>query len=63
MLFKSEEENGKRIFDVCGDLNGQAVRFRVYIRQEGYRYVFDDGSFSDFNSDDDDDDEEEDDDD
>lgn len=63
LLFKSEEENGKRIFDVCGDLNGQAVRFRVYIRQEGYRYVFDDGSFSDFNSDDDDDDEEEDDDD
>ena len=63
LLFKSEEENGKRIFDVCGDLNGQTVRFRVYIRQEGYRYVFDDGSFSDFNSDDDDDDEEEDDDD
>ncbi len=63
LLFKSEEENGKRIFDVRGDLNGQAVRFRVYIRQEGYRYVFDDGSFSDFNSDDDDDDEEEDDDD
>ena len=63
LLFKSEEENGKRIFDVCGDLNGQAVRFRVYIRQEGYRYVFDDGSFSDFDSDDDDDDEEEDDDD
>ena len=61
LLFKSEEENGKRIFDVCGDLNGQAVRFRVYIRQEGYRYVFDDGSFSDFESDDDDDDEEEDD--
>ena len=42
-------------------MNGQTTRFRVYVLQGGYRYVFDDGSFSDFERDDDDDDDDDDD--
>ena len=43
-------------------MNGQTTRFRVYVLKDGYRYVFDDGSFSDFERDDDDDNDDNDDD-
>lgn len=56
LLFKGEFENGQRILRARGKLNGQTVSFRVYVLNDGYRYVFDDGSFSDFERDDDDDD-------
>lgn len=55
LLFKGEFENGERILRARGKVNGQAVSFRVYVLNDGYRYVFDDGSFSDFERDDDDD--------
>lgn len=55
LLFKGEFENGQRILRVRGKVNGQTVSFRVYVLNDGYRYVFDDGSFSDFERDDDDD--------
>lgn len=56
ILFKGEFENGERILRARGKVNGQTVSFRVYVLNDGYRYVFDDGSFSDFERDDDDDD-------
>lgn len=55
ILFKGEFENGERILRARGKVNGQTVSFRVYVLNDGYRYVFDDGSFSDFERDDDDD--------
>ena len=61
LLFKGEFENGERILRASGKVNGQTTRFRVYVLQDGYRYVFDDGSFSDFERDDDDDDDDDDD--
>lgn len=63
LLFKGEFENGERILRASGKVNGQTTRFRVYVLQGGYRYVFDDGSFSDFERDDDDDNDDNDDDD
>ena len=56
LLFKGEFENGERILRARGKVNGQTVSFRVYVLNDGYRYVFDDGSFSDFEHDDDNDD-------
>ena len=61
LLFKGEFENGERILRASGKVNGQTTRFRVYVLKDGYRYVFDDGSFSDFERDDDDDDDDDDD--
>ena len=61
LLFKGEFENGERILRARGKVNGQTVSFRVYVLNDGYRYVFDDGSFSDFERDDDDDDDDNDD--
>ena len=61
LLFKGEFENGERILRARGKVNGQTVSFRVYVLNDGYRYVFDDGSFSDFERDDDDDDDDDDD--
>lgn len=61
ILFKGEFENGERILRARGKVNGQTVSFRVYVLNDGYRYVFDDGSFSDFERDDDDDDDDNDD--
>ena len=61
LLFKGEFENGERILRARGKVNGQAVSFRVYVLNDGYRYVFDDGSFSDFERDDDDDNDDDDD--
>ena len=63
ILFKGEFENGERILRARGKVNGQTVSFRVYVLNDGYRYVFDDGSFSDFERDDDDGDDDDDDDD
>lgn len=60
LLFKGEFENGQRILRARGKVNGQTVSFRVYVLNDGYRYVFDDGSFSDFERDDDDDDDDDD---
>lgn len=54
ILFKGEFENGERILRARGKVNGQTVSFRVYVLNDGYRYVFDDGSFSDFERDNDD---------
>ncbi len=62
ILFKGEFENGERILRARGKVNGRTVSFRVYVLNDGYRYVFDDGSFSDFERDDDDDDDDNDDD-
>ena len=62
ILFKGEFENGERILRARGKVNGQTVSFRVYVLNDGYRYVFDDGSFSDFERDDDDGDDDNDDD-
>ena len=62
LLFKGEFENGERILRARGKVNGQTTSFRIYVLQGGYRYVFDDGSFSDFERDDDDDDDDNDDD-
>ena len=62
LLFKGEFENGERILRARGKVNGQTTSFRVYVLNEGYRYVFDDGSFSDFERDDDDGDDDNDDD-
>lgn len=62
LLFKGEFENGERILRARGKVNGQTTSFRVYVLNDGYRYVFDDGSFSDFERDDDDDDDDNDDD-
>ena len=61
LLFKGEFENGERILRAHGKVNGQTVSFRVYVLNDGYRYVFDDGSFSDFERDDDDGDDDDDD--
>lgn len=61
LLFKGEFENGERILRARGKVNGQTTSFRVYVLNDGYRYVFDDGSFSDFERDDDDDDDDNDD--
>ena len=61
LLFKGEFENGERILRARGKVNGQTVSFRVYVLNDGYRYVFDDGSFSDFERDDDDGDDDDDD--
>ena len=61
ILFKGEFENGERILRARGKVNGQTVSFRVYVLNDGYRYVFDDGSFSDFERDDDDGDDDDDD--
>ena len=56
LLFEDETENGERVINVRGDLNGEQVSFRIYVREEGYHYVFDDGSSSDFERYDEDDD-------
>lgn len=59
LLFKEESENGERILSASGEIGGQKVRFRVYIRGGQYHYVFEDGSSEDhdrYEDDDDDDD-------
>ena len=56
LLFNEENENGERVLHVRGDVGGKNVNFKVYIRQNTYHYVFEDGTSSDLERDEDDDD-------
>lgn len=59
LIFNDETEDGERILFVRGNIDGEDVRFRIYIRQGEYHYVFENGESSDhdrFDDDDDDDD-------
>lgn len=49
LMFTSESENGESVINVRGNVNGNNVRFRIYVRQGQYHYVFEDGSSSDHN--------------
>lgn len=63
LLFNEETENGERVLHVRGDVGGKSVNFKVYIRQNTYHYVFEDGTSSDLERDEDDDDDDDDEDD
>ncbi len=63
LVFSDESEDGERIIAVRGDIDGTEVAFKIYIRHGSYRYVFSDGSSSDFDRFDGDDEDDEDDDD
>ena len=62
LLFEDETEDGARVIVVRGTLDGEAVAFRIYVRGDGYDYVFSDGThipgdrYDDDDDDDDDDD-------
>ncbi len=59
LIFNDETEDGERILFVRGNIDGEDVRFRIYIRQGKYHYVFENGESSDhdrFDDEDDDDD-------
>ncbi len=59
LIFNDETEDGERVLFVRGNIDGEDVRFRIYIRQGEYHYVFENGESSDhdrFDDDDDDDD-------
>lgn len=59
LIFNDETEDGERVLFVRGNIDGEDVRFRIYIRQGNYHYVFENGESSDhdrFDDDDDDDD-------
>lgn len=43
LVFEDESERGQRILKVAGNIGGQKVSFKVYIRDGEYHYVFDDG--------------------
>ena len=62
LIFNEEVESGERVLSVRGDMGGNNVNFRVYIRQNTYHYVFEDGTSSDLERDEDDEDDEDDDD-
>lgn len=62
LIFNEEVESGERVLSVRGDVGGNNVNFRVYIRQNNYHYVFEDGTSSDLERDEDDEDDEDDDD-
>ncbi len=62
LVFESARIGGETVLLAEGKLSGEDVRFTVYIREGGYHYVFDDGSFSDHDRYDDDDDDDDDDD-
>ena len=64
LVFEDETEDGERVISVRGNIDGEAVAFRIYVREGQYHYVFEDGSQSDydrFDKDDDDDDDDDDD--
>ena len=52
-------DNNERVINVRGNIDGQPVKFKFYVRQNSYHYVFEDGSSSDLERDDDDDDDDE----
>ena len=58
LFFEDETEDGARVIVVSGTLDGEAVAFRIYVRGDGYDYVFSDGTHipGDRYDDDDDDD-------
>ena len=58
LFFEDETEDGVRVILVRGTLDGEAVAFRIYVRGDGYDYVFSDGTHipGDRYDDDDDDD-------
>lgn len=58
LFFEDETEDGVRVILVRGTLDGEAVVFRIYVRGDGYDYVFSDGTHipGDRYDDDDDDD-------
>lgn len=56
LQFESARLNGESVLIAEGTLSGERVRFTVYIRESGYHYVFEDGSYSDHDRYDDDDD-------
>lgn len=62
LFFEDETEDGARVIVVRGTLDGEAVAFRIYVRGDGYDYVFSDGThipgdrYDDDDDDDDDDD-------
>lgn len=58
LFFEDETEDGTRVIVVRGTLDGEAVAFRIYVRGDGYDYVFSDGTHipGDRYDDDDDDD-------
>ena len=49
LLFTGETEDGKQVISVRGELDGKEVRFKIYVREGNYHYVFDDGTSSDHN--------------
>ena len=64
LKFKDETEDGQRVIEVEGDIDGERVAFKIYVREGQYHYVFSDGSSSDhdrYDSDHDDDDDDDDD--
>ena len=63
LVFESAHRDGETVLLAEGKLSGEDVRFIVYIREGGYHYVFEDGSFSDHDRYDDDHDDDDDDDD
>lgn len=56
LTFEDETDDGERVIAVSGDIDGERVSFRIYIRQGNYHYVFEDGTGQDFDRYDDDDD-------
>ena len=56
LIFNDETEDGERILFVRGNIDGEDVRFRIYIRQGEYHYVFENGESSDHDRFDDEDD-------
>ncbi len=63
LKFKDETEDGERVIEVEGDIGGERVAFKIYVREGQYHYVFSDGSSSDhdrYDSDHDDDDDDDD---
>lgn len=60
LFFEDETEDGARVILVRGTLDGEAVAFRIYVRGDGYDYVFSDGTHIPGDRYDDDDDEDDD---
>ena len=40
LTFEDELENGVRVINVEGTLDGERVQFRIYVTENGYDYVF-----------------------
>lgn len=62
LFFVDKIYGDERFIYAHGTVDGQSVKFRVYVMQGSYHYVFEDGSSSDLERDDNDDDDEDDDD-